>query len=130
MKYFTNWSVYRIKVVIPILHLIYIFLHIDPIFVSLIVSMMISATRIFKVCLVIRQSQLLLFFFYYFTNQQFIYIALLYNLHSAYNHIASIFTALIFTSAKLILVLFLDFSSQKMSLFKFSRKKLNHTTSY
>ena len=63
MKYFTNWSVYTIKVVIPILRLIYIFLYIDPVFVSLIVSMIVSAARIFKVCPAIRQSQLLLCFF-------------------------------------------------------------------
>ena len=64
MKYFTNWSVYTIKVVIPILRLIYIFIHKDPIFVvSLIVSMIISTARIFKVCPAIRQFQLLLCFF-------------------------------------------------------------------
>ena len=63
MKYFTNWSVYTIKVVITILRLIYIFIHKDPIFVvSLIVSMIVSTTRIFKVCPAIRQFKLLLCF--------------------------------------------------------------------
>ena len=55
MKYFINWSVYKIKVVIPILRLIYIFIYEDPIFVvSLIVSMIVSTARIFKVCPAIR----------------------------------------------------------------------------
>ena len=61
MKYFTNWSVYTIKVVIQILSLIFLFPLIDPIFVvSLIISMIVSAARIFKVCPAIRQSQVLL----------------------------------------------------------------------
>ena len=48
----------------PILHLIYIFIHIDPVFfVSLIVSMIVSAARIFKEYPAIRQFQLLFFFF-------------------------------------------------------------------
>ena len=64
MNYFTSLSVYTIKVVIPILRLIYILLHKDPIFVvSLIVSMIVSTARIFKVCPTIRQFQLLLCFF-------------------------------------------------------------------
>ena len=61
MKYFTNWSVYTIKVVIQILSLIFLFPLIDPIFVvSLIISMIVSAARIFEVCPAIRQSQVLL----------------------------------------------------------------------
>ena len=59
MKYFTNWFVYTIKVGIPIYRLIYIFLHIDPIFV---VSLKVSTARIFIVCPAIRQSQLLSLF--------------------------------------------------------------------
>ena len=64
MKYFANWSVYTIKVVIPILRLIYIFIHKDPIFVaSLILSMIVSTARIFEVCPAIRQFQLMLCLF-------------------------------------------------------------------
>ena len=64
MKYFTNWSVYTIKVVIQILRLIFLFPHVDPIFVvSLIVSMIVSTAHTFKVCPAIRQSQHLLWFF-------------------------------------------------------------------
>ena len=48
MKYFTNWSVYTIKVVIQILRLIFLFPHIDPTFVvSLIVSMIVSTFAFF-----------------------------------------------------------------------------------
>ena len=57
MKYFADWSVYTIKVVILILRLIYIFLHIDPIIVvSLIVSMIVSPSHIFIACPGIRKS--------------------------------------------------------------------------
>ena len=43
MKYFTNWSGYIIKVLIPILRLIYIFPHTDPMsVVSLVLSMIVS----------------------------------------------------------------------------------------
>ena len=44
MKYFTNWSAYTIKVVIPLLRMIYIFHHIDPTFA---VSLIVSTARIF-----------------------------------------------------------------------------------
>ena len=55
MKYFTNWSVYTIKVVIQVLRLIFLFPHIDPVFVvSLIVLMIVSTARIFIVCPAIR----------------------------------------------------------------------------
>ena len=80
MKYFTNWSVYTIKVVIPILHLIYIFPHIDLTFV---VSLIKSTTRIFiyvqyfYICpaLALLISMAL----------QTVFVALLYNRHSAFN---------------------------------------------
>ena len=82
MKYFTNWSVYTIKVVMPILRLIYIFLHIDPISV---VSLTVPTAHIFIVCPAIIQSQLLLCFFLLLYKSIIHLCSLLYNRRSAFN---------------------------------------------
>ena len=70
MKYFTNRSVYTIKVVMPILDMIYIFPHIDPPFI---VSLIESIASIFIYVQPLDSLNYCFVYFYGFTNQSFIH---------------------------------------------------------